>query len=129
MTLKTLMSTKSVICLLFGIAFVLVPAQIISLYGASLTEGGIFMTRLFGASFVLLGLWLGLDRNTQEVESRRAVAISVAIGDVLGCAIMVYALLTGVINALGWVNAVIYLLFAIGFAYVLVSEPEGKLAI
>jgi Ca2+/Na+ antiporter len=123
------MSTKSVICLLFGIAFVLVPAQIISLYGASLTEGDIFMTRLFGASFVLLGLWLGLDRNTQEVESRRAVAISVAIGDVLGCAIMVYALLTGVINALGWVNAVIYLLFAIGFAYVLVSEPEGKLAI
>lgn len=129
MKLKTLMSIKSAICLLFGIALVLVPAQLVSLYGISLTEGGVLMTRLFGASFVLLGLWLGLDRNTQEAESKRAVAISVSVGDVIGCVIMIYASLTGTINALGWFNAVLYLLLAIGFAYSLVSEPEGKLAV
>ena len=129
MNLKLLMSIKSAICWVFGLAFVIIPAQTLTFYGVNMIEGGIFMTRLFGASFILLALWLGLARDAKEVISRRAVAISVTIGDLLGFALMVYWLLTGNGNALGWVNAAVYLLLAIGFAYTLVVEPEGKLAI
>lgn len=129
MNLKLLMSIKSAICWVFGLAFIIIPAQTLTFYGVNMIEGGIFMTRLFGASFILLALWLGLARDAKEVISRRAVAISVTIGDLLGFALMVYWLLTGNGNALGWVNAAVYLLLAIGFAYTLVVEPEGKLAI
>ena len=129
MNLKLLMSIKSAICWVFGLAFIIIPAQTLTFYGVNMVEGGIFMTRLFGASFILLALWLGLARDAKEVISRRAVAISVTIGDLLGFALMVYWLLTGNGNALGWVNAAVYLLLAIGFAYTLVVEPEGKLAI
>jgi hypothetical protein len=104
------------------------PAQTLSIYGISLNETGIFVTRLLGASFVLLALWLGMARDTQEELSKRAVAVSVTVGDLLGFALIVYGQLTGVGNALGWINALIYLLLAIGFAYTLVAEPEGKLA-
>lgn len=129
MNLKLLMSIKSAICWVFGLAFVIIPAQTLTIYGINLTGDGIFMTRLLGAAFILLALWLGLARDTREVISKRAVAISVTIGDLLGFALMVFWLLTGNGNALGWVNAAIYLLLAIGFAYTLVVEPEGKLAI
>ena len=123
------MSIKSVICGLFGLAFILVPAQTMSLYSVTLAEGGLLMTRLFGAAFIVLALWLGLARDTEELASKRAVAISVTVGDVIGCAIMVYAIMIGSVNALGWLTAILYLLLAIGFGYTLVSEPEGKLAV
>jgi hypothetical protein len=129
MNLKLLMSIKSVICWVYGLAFLIIPVQILSIYGATISQDGEMTVRLFGASFVLLAMWLGLERDTSEVSSMRAVAISVAVGDLLGCAIMVYYLLTGTGNILGWFNAVLYLLLAIGFGYTLVTEPKGKLAI
>ncbi len=129
MNLKLLMSIKSVICWVFGLAFLIIPAQILSIYGVTISQGGEMMVRLFGASFILLAMWLGLERDTSEVSSMRAVAISVVVGDLLGCAIMVYYLLTGTGNILGWVNALLYLLLAIGFGYTMVTEPKGKLAI
>jgi len=129
MNLKLLMSIKSVICWVYGLAFLIIPVQILSIYGATISQDGEMTVRLFGASFVLLAMWLGLERDTSEVSSMRAVAISVAVGDLLGCAIMVYYLLTGTGNILGWFNALLYLLLAIGFGYTLVTEPKGKLAI
>jgi hypothetical protein len=129
MNLKLLMSIKSVICWVYGLAFLIIPVQILSIYGATISQDGEMTVRLFGASFILLAMWLGLERDTSEVSSMRAVAISVAVGDLLGCAIMVYYLLTGTGNILGWFNAVLYLLLAIGFGYTLVTEPKGKLAI
>jgi threonine/homoserine/homoserine lactone efflux protein len=129
MNLKLLMSIKSVICWVYGLAFLIIPVQILSIYGATISQDGEMTVRLFGASFILLAMWLGLERDTSEVSSMRAVAISVAVGDLLGCAIMVYYLLTGTGNILGWFNALLYLLLAIGFGYTLVTEPKGKLAI
>jgi threonine/homoserine/homoserine lactone efflux protein len=123
------MSIKSVICWVYGLAFLIIPVQILSIYGVTISQDGEMTVRLFGASFVLLAMWLGLERDTSEVSSMRAVAISVAVGDLLGCAIMVYYLLTGTGNILGWFNALLYLLLAIGFGYTLVTEPKGKLAI
>jgi hypothetical protein len=128
MNLKLLMSIKSVICWLFGLAFIIIPVQTLSIYGIQLNEGGVFMAQLLGAAFILLALWLGMARDTKEELSKRAVAVSVTVGDLLGFALIVYGQLTGVGNALGWINALIYLLLAIGFAYTLVAEPQGKLA-
>lgn len=129
MSLKNLMSVKSVICLLFGIAFVLVPVQTMNLFGLRLDTDGAVVTRLLGASFVLLGIWLGLQRTVVDEEAHRAVAAAVGVGDLIGAAVMIFAGLSGVGNALGWVIAAVYLLLAIGFGYVLFAEPQGKLAI
>ncbi len=128
MSLKLMMSIKSVICWVFGLAVVIFPAQLLSIYSVDLNEGGTFVARLLGASFIVLALWLGLAREVREETAHRAVAIAATVGDLLGFAILVYWQLTGTVNALGWINAAIYLLLAIGFAYTLVAEPEGKLA-
>ncbi len=126
---KTLMSVKSVICLIFGIAFVILPALTASLFGLALDEAGMLVARLFGAAFIGLGLWLWLERSIYEEESRRAVLVAVSISDLLGGAIMVYALLNGLGNMLAWTIAALYLLFAAGFGYLLFAAPEGKLAV
>ena len=128
MNLKLMKSIKSVICWVFGLAFVIIPAQIMNIYGVDLNEGGMFVARLLGAAFILLALWLGLTRDVKDEAAQRGAAVAITVGDLVGFAILVYWQLTGTVSALGWINAAIYLLLAIGFAYVLVAEPEGKFA-
>ncbi len=129
MKLKTLMSIKSVICWIFGLSMVILPANTMGFFGLPLTPAGAVTTRLFGAAFIVLALWLGLGRDTEEELSRRAVSVAVTVGDLIGAAVMTYALLTGVGNAFGWFVVALYLLLAVGFGYVLLAQPEGKLAI
>lgn len=129
MNLKLMMSIKSVVCWIFGLAFIVVPGPLMNFYGVALSDGGLLMVRLLGAAFVLLALWLGLARETHDQEAMNAVAISVTVGDVLGAVILAVGILTGTGNALLWTAVILYLLLAIGFGYVWFAKPEGKLAV
>ncbi len=129
MTLKALMSIKSVICLVFGVAFVLFPLQLLGLYDIPVADDVAVMTRLLGAAFIVIGLWLGLARNTEDALSQTATATAVAIGDAVGAVTLVYALLNGVGNLFGWVTVAIYGLLAIGFGWFLLAEPRSQPAV
>lgn len=118
MKLSNLMVIKSIICLILGIAMVLVPATLMSFYAITLGPGGILMTRLLGAAFILLGLLLWFARNAAESEEAlRAIVLAVVIGDAIGFVVALLSQLSGLANALGWVNVALYLLLALGFGY------------
>lgn len=118
MKLSNLMVIKSIICLILGIAMVLVPATLMSFYAITLSPGGILMTRLLGAAFILLGLLLWFARNAAESEEAlRAIVLAVVIGDAIGFVVALLSQLSGLANALGWVNVALYLLLALGFGY------------
>jgi len=122
MTLRNWMSVKAVICVLFGVGFVILPGTLLSLYGISLDEAGIFITRLFGQAFILLGLLLWLARNTTEPSTQRAFALSVFVGDAIGFVVALVAQLSGIVNALGWVTVILYLILALGFGAFLIAK-------
>lgn len=126
MTLKLMMSIKSVICLVFGVAFVLFPVQLMDLYAIPVADNVSIMTRLLGSAFIVLGLYLGLARNTEEALSQTAIAVAVMVGDAVGAVALIYAMLNGVGNALGWVNVALYALLAIGFGWTLLAEPRTR---
>lgn len=121
MTLKNWMSAKAIICVLFGLGFVLLPDALLSLYGSTLGEGGIYMTRLVGAGFILLTLLLWLNRNASEPATRRSFALAVFVGDAIGFVVTLMGQLNGVMNALGWATVAIYLVLALGFGYFLIA--------
>jgi hypothetical protein len=98
-------------------------------FGYDLNASGALGVRLLGASFIVLALWLGLGRETEEDLSRRAVCSAVLVGDLLGAVVITYGLLTGVGNALAWTAVLLYLVLAVLFGYYLVTQPEGKFAI
>jgi hypothetical protein len=81
------------------------------------------MARLFGASFVLLGLLLWLARNTGEPSTQRAFALAVFVGDAIGCILALIVQLGGLANALGWTTVALYLILALGFGYFLIAKP------
>ena len=124
MRLRNLMAIKAIIVVVFGIGFVLIPATVMSVYGVTLDPGGVYMTQLFGAAFILLGilLWFARTASASDV-ALRAIVLAVAIGDAIGFLVALLAQLSGVVNALGWVTVALYLLLALGFGYFRFAKP------
>jgi len=123
MKISALMSIKGVICLFFGVGMVLLPTTMMSFYGVKLDAGGTFMTQLFGQAFFLLGLLLWLMRNTSEASTVKAFSISLFLGDAVGFVVSLMAVLSGVVNALGWTTVALYLFIGLGFGYFWLKPP------
>ncbi|MBI4788355.1 MAG: hypothetical protein HY782_15085 [Chloroflexi bacterium] len=117
MKLGTLMTFKAIVCIVTGGIFIIFPGQWLWLLRMDLDLNGTFLARLFGATFVLVGLFLWMTREIADPATRRAVTLSVFVGDLLGFGIVLTAQLSGIINPFGWAMVMIYLLLAIGFGY------------
>ena len=122
MKLSLFLIIKAVIATVFGIGFVLIPAQLASLFGFTLDAGGVFTARLLGAMLIGIGLICWLCRAS-DAGALRSITLSLCVADTLGFIVTLLAQLGGLTNALGWVNVVIWLLLALGLAYFRFLKP------
>ena len=125
MKLGNFLLVKAVISLAFGIAFALVPAAVMSLYGVTLNSGGAFMARFLGACLIGIGLICWLDRNA-DPQVLQGITLALCIGDTVGFIVALLGQLSGLTNALGWVNVVIWLLLALGLGYFRFLKPSAS---
>ncbi len=117
MKLSTLLAIVGVVASLFGIAFVLAPAQLLAQYGITADRYTIFMSRFFGSALLNVGLLVWFARNVVDPLARRAIVVAGLVADFIGFIVALEAQMQGVANALGWSTVLIYALFALGFAY------------
>lgn len=118
MKLSTLMLTKSVICFVTGALFVLAPGLLLAIFGVkNLDASLLFMTRLYGSAFILLGVMLWLARNDSGSEALRAIVLAVLIGDGIAFVVALFGQLGDLVNGLGWLMVVLYLFLSLGFGY------------
>jgi hypothetical protein len=123
MKLSNFLVVKAVISLVFGIVFALVPAVAMSLYGVTLDAGGIMMTRFLGACLIGIGLICWLDREA-DPNALQGITLALCIGDTVGFLVALVSQLSGLANALGWVNVVIWLFLALGLGYFRFLKPS-----
>lgn len=117
MKLPALLSIVGVVAILFGIGFVAFPVEVLAQYGVTADRYTAFMSRLFGATLIQVGVLLWLARNIIDSLGRRAIVLSGLIAMAVAFVVSLYGMMNGIANALGWSTVVIYALFAIGFAY------------
>lgn len=125
MKLSVLMVIKGILVSIFGIAFIAVPRELMSLYDVTLEQGGIYMTRLLGAAFILLAIMLLFAKKDTESQALRTFILAVFIGDTIGFVVALLGQLSGFINAFGWVTVALYFLLAIGFGYYYFKKPTA----
>lgn len=123
MSRSMVLTIHSIVTLLFGIGFVLVPAQVLAPYGLATDAAGIGMSRLFGAALIGFGVLYWLARDTHESEALKAVLLASAVGMGLGALVALYLMFSTPINALGWTTVAIYVIFAVAH-YVLWRQAE-----
>ncbi len=123
MRFKTLMIIKSVVCLLFGIAFIFLPRALFSIFGVTLGAGEVFPAWEYGAALFGIMALTWYARNADRSDTRLAIIRALFVYDAIGFIISLTATFEGILNPLGWLVVALYLFFAVGFGYFLVARP------
>ena len=126
MKLKILFIINAIVAIVFGVAFVLIPAKVYSMYAIESGAGLDYMGQLFGAALIGYGLIAWLVRKAADSDSRRAIILAFFIASGIGFIIALIGQLNDVIGSLGWLTVAIYLLLAIGFGYFQFSKPSSS---
>lgn len=121
MTIKTFFAIFAVLAVLFGIGFVLAPAQVLSNYGVESSPAIALMSRLFGGTLLAMAVILWCARDFREEAALRAVLIGFGVSDAINCIVAIVATSAGTMNALGWTTVLIYLGGAAGAGYFLTA--------
>jgi hypothetical protein len=123
MKLRTFLTIVAVVALLYGLGLLLLPSFMATTYGFGTSPSEIQLARFFGVAMLTLGLinWLAKDLTGASVKP---IILGSLIGDAVGVVVALMGTLSGVMSAVGWSAVVIYLLFALGFAYFQFMAPS-----
>jgi hypothetical protein len=126
MSFRNLMIIKALVSLAFGILMLAIPDKLLSIFGATLSDGGMFTAREYGAALFgnLFLCWFA--RNASESDTRRAIILALFVYDLIGFIATSITVITGVLNPLGWLIVFVYLIFTLGFGYFLVKAPNTQ---
>jgi hypothetical protein len=125
MTFRALLITKAFVCLIFGVFLLAAPSVLFRFLGGTLSAAGMFAAREYGAAMIgtLLLTWLAKDVGASN--AKRAILLDLFVYDGIGVIITVAAILSGVLNMLGWGIVVVYLLFTAWSGFVLLGGGSG----
>ena len=128
MTFQSLLIIKAVVCLFFGIFLLAAPGTLFGMLGTTLNAGGMFTAREYGAALIgtLLLTWFAKD--VKASDARRAILLDLLVYDGIGVVITFLAAASGVLNPLGWGIVVVYLFFAVGSGYLLITSGSSTLS-
>jgi len=120
------MVTKALVCLVFGILLIAVPDSLLSLFGATLTSGGMYTAREYAASLFGNMFLTWYAREAGESEARKAIILALFVYDLIGFIVTIFTVINGILNLLGLFIVLIYLYFTFGFGYFMVKPPEPR---
>jgi hypothetical protein len=120
------MAIAAVIAFVFGLAFSLVPAQTMALYGVTLDVGGQWLGRYLGSAFIGIAVLNWFARNAAQNGTMRAIVLGDFVVSITGLIVAVLDRLYGSGNALVWSTVAIYLFLALGFGYFQFAKPAGS---
>jgi len=121
MTVRTFFAIFAVLSILFGIGFVLAPAQVLVNYGVESSPALALMSRLFGGTLLAMAVILWSARDFHDGAAVRAVLIGLGVSGAVNFIVATAATSSGTINALGLSTVVIYLVGAVGSGYFLMT--------
>jgi hypothetical protein len=117
MKLNIFLPIAAALAVIFGLAFLLVPAEFVALYGPRLNAGGVVIGRIAGATILAFAIVYWGGRNGKGAEALKAGLVAGCVSNGLVALIMLHATWTGISNALGWSAVAINGVVALGFAY------------
>jgi hypothetical protein len=124
MTFRTLLIIKAVVCLVFGLFLLVAPGTLLGLLGTTLTAGGTFTAREYGAAMMGTLFLTWFAKRVSAADARKAILLDLLVYDFIGTAVTLWVVLAGVLNGLGWGIVIVYLFFTAGSAYLLLKERQ-----
>ena len=128
MSYKVLFVLNALVAVILGAAFLFVPEMVLLQLGVNERYAAtIWASRFFGSAMVALGLvlWFAKDVN-EDIQKRMGWAL--LISTIIGLVVTAAATLsdTSVIRQNSWIPVVLYVLFGLGYAFMIFLKPKMK---
>ncbi len=131
MNLRNLFIVNTIVALVFAAALLLAPRTMLDLYGLSVGTSVTnsakigLVTQLLGAALIVPGLLSWFARAMEDFEARRSVAITLFVFDAVGFGVSFFVgMLPKAMSVAGWSIVVLFLLFALAYAYFLFMQQS-----
>jgi hypothetical protein len=117
MNRRTFMSVVAAVSVATGLAALLAPGQISSVFGVTLDDVGASVTRLLGAAYLGYAPIVWFARDVRDGAAQRAIAMGNFVSWALSLIVIVMAITTGLGGTPSWLLAAMAVVFAAGWGY------------
>ena len=128
MSYKVLFVLNAFVAIVVGIAFLSVPEMILLQLGVfEQYAATMWASRFFGSAMLALGLVLWFAKDAEE-RIQKGMSWGMFISTLVGLILTIFASLsaTAVLRQNTWIPLVLYVLFGLGYAFVLFLKPKMK---
>lgn len=128
MSYRILFVINSFIASLAGLAFLIVPARVLEQFGTESRVPELLLARFFGTALVTVGLLLWFAKDISDEQVQKNLAMALLAGAVLGLIVTVIGVspVSGVIRSNGWAAMLGYLVFGLGYAFLVFLKPRMR---
>jgi hypothetical protein len=128
MNYRIMFALNSIVALVFGLGFLFFPTRALGLFGTETFVSTVLVSRLFGTAMLGLGLVLWFAKDVSDAGLQRGMGIALLVTAVTGLVVTLLGTFASnaVIRTNGWVVMLVYLVFGLGYSYLLFSKRESS---
>jgi hypothetical protein len=126
MNYRIMFALNSVVALLFGLGFLFFPTRALGLFGTETFVSTVLVARLFGTAMLGLGLALWFAKDITDTKVHTGLGIALLVTAITGLVVTTLGTFAShaVIRTNGWVVMLVYLVFGLGYGYLLFLKRE-----
>lgn len=128
MSYKQMFILNAIVAILFGAAFLVVPETSLAQFRTETYAATVLAMRFYGTALLTIGFMLWFAKDIADEGGQKGMGMVLLASAVLGFIVTVMGTAgsKAVIRANGWIVMVIYILLALGYAYLLFMKPKTK---
>jgi len=129
MNYRIMFALNSVVALLFGLGFLFFPTRALGLFGTETFVSTVLVSRLFGTAMLGLGLVLWFAKDARDASVQKGMGLALLVSALTGLIVTLLGTFAShaVIRTNGWAVAAVYLVFGLGYTYLLFLKREPPL--
>ena len=128
MSYKVLFILNALVAVIVGLGFLIKPDIALPLLGVTEQYAStVWATRFFGSAMLALGLILWFAKDA-DVNEQKGMGWALFISTLVGLVVTLAATFAGnaVLRQNAWIPVVVYVLFGLGYAFMLFLQPRMK---
>ena len=126
MKFRILLLVNAIVFGFSGIMALLFPTVVLSLYGVESGHAVQLMAQYAGLGSLAIALVAFFGINLKDRKAQFAIKLAFLVTYVIGVIISSLGTISGVMK-IGWAVVALYLLFAIGYAYILLLKKPSQI--
>ena len=116
---------NALVAVAFGVGFLIFPSMVLNQFDVDEYASTRMVAQFFGTAMLALGLLLWFAKDVTEAGMQKGMSIALLVGAGGGLIVTFLGMTSRVMRSNGWLVLVIYLLFGLGYAYLVFLKREA----